>query len=475
MGRYAVVVGLLLMVHAVPAVADRRAGAAVTVVHVPRGPVPSLGPRFAPVTVEFFVSFSGERTDSKFFEQLLDLTRRHPRRLRVEFHIVGDDRAEAAYEAFRQGKFFAFAKAALRDRGRHTYQAIHEWARAAELDIAQLDRALRTGRHKPEVARATALRARRTHGAQGSQRLVFNGVVPPRALSSLEEFEDEYDRHYGHARTLLHDGVALPRLFPRLIREAQDRALEQKPPETPFAVDHTPHRDPPPVQEAQLLTRPLSTGAFPSRGPEHAPVVLTALCSVQSGNCSNYYRRLRTVQSYYPSQVQFSLLPLFDDELHPDARLAHEATLCAHEQGQYWEFLNSLFGAFRQTQLTPEHLSKHALRIGIDMAEFGQCVASRRHRDAVDASLSRAHELGLVYSPSLIVGGRVYIGLRQIGDLMAIISAELRPGMLERAADLRRNVLRQLAGAAESGSGAKLQAQPRERTERSPRKFRRAL
>ncbi|RMH38458.1 MAG: DsbA family protein [Deltaproteobacteria bacterium] len=449
MTRRAFALAAVAALAATPARArPRRPGAAAVVVHAPRGAVPSLGPRHAPVTIEFFCNFAGERQSITLYWLLKQLHARHPRRARIEFHIVGNRYSEAAYEAFDQGAFFAFADAAFSQRARPRPDDIDRWAEAAGMNVDALHRALDRGTHR---ARADAARARQRRRGNTGRRLAFNGVLAARAITVLEELEDAYDAAYADARALLDDGVPVAAVFDELVRRAD--AARPPPLGLPGNVDPTAAVDPPPVEPPQLLARALALDRVPTRGPVDAPAVLAVFCSLQSGNCRELLRRIDRVRALYPDAVRVALWPLFDDEVHPDARRAFETALCAGDQGKFWAFVDQLFAVFRPSQLGDADLEAHAEAAGVAIDALRRCVQDGRHAGDVDRALRDAHAAGVVYSPTLVAGRRVYVGMRHPDELAAIVADALRPGVLERAGWLRRGVLDALSNRAPPPAG----------------------
>ena len=434
---------ILTLVGLAPlAVADPRPGNNVTVVHEPPGDVPSIGPRHAPVTIEFFCNFGGERQSVTIYRNLIELAERHPRRLRIELHIVGNYFSEAAYEAFDQGGFRAFADAALGEGMRRRMQEsdIAKWAKAAGIDVREVEAARKDGRHKPRIERAEALRTRR---GMPNGRLAINGAPPTGTATNLDEFESLYDQHYAIARALLDDGVPLEDVFDRLVEQRErnmSRAVG-----LPGRIDDSPTLEAPPVEPPGLSLRVVDTAAFPPRGAYDARVVMTLFCGMQSKICRDMFRVLNDVHAVFPDEVRMSFAPLFDDDVHPDARLAHEAAVCAADQGMYWEYVDTVFRVFRPRALSVEHLEAHAEAIDLDAAAFHDCVTSRIHSKEVDAAAQEARDAGLVYTPSLVIGRRIYIGYHKRDDVTAIINYALRPGLLERARYLRRQILEVLS------------------------------
>jgi protein-disulfide isomerase len=101
--------------------------------------------------------------------------------------------------------------------------------------------------------------------------------------------------------------------------------------------------------------------------------------------------------------------------LGPESVLAAEAADCALDQGNFWQYHDSLFanqGAENSGAFSPERLGELAAQMGLDTRQFSQCLTSGSHREAVLALRQDGIEHGIHGTPSLIVNGQkiVYQG-----------------------------------------------------------------
>jgi protein-disulfide isomerase len=101
--------------------------------------------------------------------------------------------------------------------------------------------------------------------------------------------------------------------------------------------------------------------------------------------------------------------------LGPESVLAAEAADCAMDQGNFWQYHDSLFanqGAENSGAFSPERLGELAAQMGLDTRQFSQCLTSGSHREAVLALRQDGIEHGIHGTPSLIVNGQkiVYQG-----------------------------------------------------------------
>ena len=163
-------------------------------------------------------------------------------------------------------------------------------------------------------------------------------------------------------------------------------------------------------------------GDGPSRGPANAPVTIVEFSDYQCPFCKRAEPIVQEVLKRYPDKVRlvFRHFPL---PMHPNARPAAEAALCANEQGKFWEFHEKVFGG---TGLEEADLTGYASAAGIDAEKFKACVAERRFKDKVDADTKAGSEAGVSGTPAFFVNGIMLSGAMPVEKFSAIIESELK-------------------------------------------------
>ncbi len=429
-----------------------RTGRAVVVAHQPRGDVPSIGPRHAPVTIELFITFAGNRQEMKAYQAVRELIDRHPRRVRALFYIVGDNKevSHAALEAFALGKFEAFMHESIGSFQRPSSSRIPRYAADIGIPAGVLKRAGETRKHIEAIRANEALFYRRSRG-DSRRRMFINGAPITATLESVQALEEYYDEHYAAARTLMDRGVAVEDVFEASLARQDADWLETNRREEQFLPGNV-DGETPPVRPPQLIRAKFDTSGHPSRGAQDAPVVIAFACNFQSRHCKMLFMALERLLGRYPDDLRIVFMPLFDDAAHPSARLAHEAALCARDQGLFWEYAHRIFSRHRPDELGEAQLLEYArsLQVGddgesadIDIDGFTTCVTDRAHREDVEAGVEYALAHGVMHVPSLVVGRRIYVGARAQPDreLGWLIERERFPGVLARARYLRVQLL----------------------------------
>jgi protein-disulfide isomerase len=160
----------------------------------------------------------------------------------------------------------------------------------------------------------------------------------------------------------------------------------------------------------------------PTRGVADAPIVLVEYTDYQCPFCNRVQPTLDALMERYEGKVLhvFKNLPLPN---HPQAQLAGEASLCAHDQGEFWAFHDWLF----ENQRTMNHdtMVTAAGEIGIDTEAFTVCIDSGAHRARVLSDMNEARSFGITGTPGFLVNGRVISGAQPLSEFETVFNEEL--------------------------------------------------
>lgn len=163
----------------------------------------------------------------------------------------------------------------------------------------------------------------------------------------------------------------------------------------------------------------------PGRGPESAKVTIVEFSDFECPYCSKAEDSVTQVMEKYAGKVRlvFRHFPL---TFHANAPKAAEASMCANEQGKFWEMHKQLFA--NQKALTVSDLKAHAQAVGLDKAKFDECLDNGKMKSLVEADTKAGGEVGVTGTPAFFINGKMLSGAQPASEFEKIIDAELKKG-----------------------------------------------
>jgi len=182
-------------------------------------------------------------------------------------------------------------------------------------------------------------------------------------------------------------------------------------------------RDGADVEVALQAPRTEVAATGPALGPESAPVTVVEFSDFQCPYCARAAPVVKQLHERYPDSVRIVYRHFPLDSVHPQARPAAEASLCAADQDRFWEYHDVLFENARQ--LGEADLIRYAEELGLDMADFRTCLKEGRHARQVERDLEAGRRAGVTGTPSFFVNGRMLGGAQPLEAFVRIIESEL--------------------------------------------------
>ena len=166
------------------------------------------------------------------------------------------------------------------------------------------------------------------------------------------------------------------------------------------------------------------------RGDRKAVVTVVEFGDFQCPYCRDAESSLRTVLERHPKDVRlvFRNLPL--TQIHPNAKLAAEAGICAGRQGRFWEMHDAMYGD--QSALTSDGLTRTATRVGLDTGRFATCLTDDLTSRALADDAAAARDLGLSGTPYFFINGRPIDGNVPVETFESVIADELHRSASDR-------------------------------------------
>jgi len=116
--------------------------------------------------------------------------------------------------------------------------------------------------------------------------------------------------------------------------------------------------------------------------------------------CSKVLPAIAQVQSAYPNmKFMFQQFPL---SFHPNAQKAAEASLCANQQGKFWELHDKMYA--NQGAIAVSDIKGYAAAItGMDAAKFNACLDGSSMAAKVAAEENEGASIGIRGTPGFMV------------------------------------------------------------------------
>ena len=304
---------------------------------------------------------------------------------------------------------------------------------AAALSLEQSENTLRRCQIEAERSRHEALQgalqelvwqrlldreAERTGAATAAVLARVDETAQPVREQDVNTF---YERNKARIRSSLEQASAqirayLERQGRQRVRDAFFAALEQR-----FAVEY----------RLAPLRYDVAADGFAAIGPPDAAVTIVEFSDFECPFCARFLPTLERAKQEYAGKLRlvYRHFPLYS--IHPRAQKAAEASLCAGEQGKFWELHDLMFA--EQRALEVADLKEKARRLGLAGPEFDQCLDSGRYAEAVGDDYRDGEALGVSGTPAVFVNGRFLSGAVPFEQLAELIDDELaRLGTGER-------------------------------------------
>jgi RNA polymerase sigma factor (sigma-70 family) len=168
----------------------------------------------------------------------------------------------------------------------------------------------------------------------------------------------------------------------------------------------------------------IATAGRPSKGPANAPVTIVEFSDFECPFCRALFPTLERIEADYKDKVRVVYLQFPLASLHPNARKAAEASLCAYEQDKFWQLHDAMFSD--QQNLTVEDLKKKAAKLSLDTVAFNTCLDGDKYLAEIQSDMEEGVRVGISGTPALFINGRLLVGAQPYGDIQKIIEDELR-------------------------------------------------
>ena len=164
-------------------------------------------------------------------------------------------------------------------------------------------------------------------------------------------------------------------------------------------------------------------GDAPALGPANAKVTVIEFSDFECPFCRQWQQEVYPqLMAAYGDKIRF-VYRNFPLSGHASAIPAAEASLCANEQGKYWEYHDKLFSM--ELPLETASYQKYASDLGLDTSKFNTCLSTHRYLAKIQADVDFATKLGVDQTPTFFIDGLAVLGAQPFSFFQQVIDQEL--------------------------------------------------
>ena len=162
------------------------------------------------------------------------------------------------------------------------------------------------------------------------------------------------------------------------------------------------------------VSRPAGEGL--ALGDPSAPARIDVFEDFQCPTCREFTKNIEplvlsqlveTGKAYYV----FRQYPFLDQKTSTkESHQAANASMCASEQGKFWEYHDTLFANWNgenQGAFSDRRLTAFAEALELDMTTFQECFDTNRYQKEIEADFTDGLQIGVNGTPSVFVNGQI--------------------------------------------------------------------
>lgn len=162
------------------------------------------------------------------------------------------------------------------------------------------------------------------------------------------------------------------------------------------------------------VSRPAGEGL--ALGDPSAPARIDVFEDFQCPACREFTKNIEplvlsqlveTGKAYYV----FRQYPFLDQKTSTkESHQAANASMCASEQGKFWEYHDTLFANWNgenQGAFSDRRLTAFAEALELDMTTFQECFDTNRYQKEIEADFTDGLQIGVNGTPSVFVNGQI--------------------------------------------------------------------
>lgn len=169
-----------------------------------------------------------------------------------------------------------------------------------------------------------------------------------------------------------------------------------------------------------------------SIGRGDAPITLVEFADFQCAHCSVFYFGAGSVlfNEYIKTGKARFVFKQFP-QLGEESFLASHASLCAKEQGKFWEYHDALFTRQSQSEgintglFSLHNLEAMAVELQLNKEAFSGCMRAEKYKSEVLADSEDGKAAGVSATPTLFINGRKMEGAFPVDEYRKVMEEEI--------------------------------------------------
>lgn len=169
-----------------------------------------------------------------------------------------------------------------------------------------------------------------------------------------------------------------------------------------------------------------------SLGDANAPVTIDVFEDFQCPACRNFTESteplvIQNLVAAGKARYVFHNYPFLDNQsAGKESDQAANASMCANEQGKFWEIHSILFANWNgenQGTFNDRRLQAMAESIGLDMEAFNSCFSANKYEAEIQADFDLGEQMGVSGTPTVFVNGQRVGGANTVASYQEIADA----------------------------------------------------
>jgi len=171
-----------------------------------------------------------------------------------------------------------------------------------------------------------------------------------------------------------------------------------------------------------ITVKPSINQYDPIKGQISAKVTIYEYSDFYCSGCKALNTDLQAIADFYGNRIRFVYkgIPV---TVNPQARPAMIATMCAGEQGNYWDYKQLIYKD--PNSLDQQIYLQYAQQLNLDLDLFNQCLTSPRYTQVIERNLTEALRLQITSVPTLYVNDQKLEGFLNYDLIKSTIDSQL--------------------------------------------------